>query len=188
MNITYLFFGRRVFGACPVLMWWEMTHELIDPSHHGRVYWIGATQRQGLKGGSLPNPDHEFQDIDSDFVIGCEALLFRADFHMLFVAHPPSLTREKNMKSKWSFPKQWVHTMYGKRGVVVSGVLRAVLRARVSTEQARAELRLCRQCAIDHQSWDFGSFYLVFVHFLKNFTWQAQETGWFWRVETWKCV
>ena len=74
------------------------------------------------------------------------------------------------------------------------GVLLPLL---VSTAQARTEFRLRRQCAVDLWARDFGSFYRVSVHFLKQnvvlrdrcrrsdgfggskreFTWQVQGIG-----------
>ena len=69
----------------------------------------------------------------------------------------------------------------------------------VSTAQARTEFRWRRQCAVDRRSRDFGSFYRVSVHFLKqyvvlrdrcrrpdgfggskrDFTWQVKRIGHF---------
>ena len=81
---------------------------------------------------------------------------------------------------------------------VRSGVLRGVLLPLlVSTAQARTEFRLRRQCRTDLWARDFGSFYRVSVHFLKQnvvlrdrcrrsdgfggskreFTWQVQGIG-----------
>ena len=81
-----------------------------------------------------------------------------------------------------------------------SGVLRGVLALLlVSTAQARTEFRLRRQYRTDPWPRDFGSFYRVSVHFLKQnvvlrdrcrrsdgfggskreFTWQAQGIGHF---------
>ena len=83
---------------------------------------------------------------------------------------------------------------------VRSGVLRGVLLPLlVSTAQACTEFRLRRQCRTDWWARDFGSFYRVSVHFLKQnvvlrdrcrrsdgfggskreFTWQVQGIGHF---------
>ena len=83
---------------------------------------------------------------------------------------------------------------------VRSGVLRGVLpQPRLSTAQARTEFRLRRQCRTEWLPRDFGSFYRVPVHFLKqnvvlrdrcrrsdgfggskrDFTWQVQGIGHF---------
>ena len=98
------------------------------------------------------------------------------------------------------FP-QTVCPHYGVLTVGVrSGVLRGVLLPLlVSTAQARTEFRLRRQCRTDWWARDFGSFYRVSVHFLKQnvvlrdrcrrsdgfggskreFTWQVQGIGHF---------
>ena len=81
-----------------------------------------------------------------------------------------------------------------------SGILRGVLpQPRLSTAQARTEFRLRRQCRTEWLPRDFGSFYRVPVHFLKqnvvlrdrcrrsdgfggskrDFTWQVQGIGHF---------
>ena len=100
--------------------------------------------------------------------------------------------------TKAFFP-QTVCPHYGVLTVGVrSGVLRGVLLPLlVSTAQARTEFRLRRQCRTDLWARDFGSFYRVSVHFLKQnvvlrdrcrrsdgfggskreFTWQVQGIG-----------
>ena len=100
-----------------------------------------------------------------------------------------------------SFFPQTVCPHYGVLTVGVrSGVLRGVLpQPRLSTAQARTEFRLRRQCRTEWLPRDFGSFYRVPVHFLKqnvvlrdrcrrsdgfggskrDFTWQVQGIGHF---------
>ena len=99
------------------------------------------------------------------------------------------------------FIPQTVCPHYGVLTVGVrSGVLRGVLpQPRLSTAQARTEFRLRRQCRTEWLPQDFGSFYRVPVHFLKqnvvlrdrcrrsdgfggskrDFTWQVQGIGHF---------
>ena len=106
------------------------------------------------------------------------------------------------------FP-QTVCPHYGVLAVGVrSGVLRGVLpQPRLSTAQARTEFRLRRQCRTEWLPRDFGSFYRVPVHFLKqnvvlrdrcrrsdgfggskrDFTWQVQGIGHFVKIVAGVC-
>ena len=62
-----------------------------------------------------------------------------------------------------------VSTLWGSYGNFRSGVLRGVLpQPRLSTAQARTEFRLWWLCAVDRRSRDFGWFYPVSVHVLKQ--------------------
>ena len=107
----------------------------------------------------------------------------------------------KSLLSLYFFIPQTVCPHYGVLTVRErSGVLRGVLpQPRLSTEQARTEFRLRRQCRTEWLPRDFGSFYRVPVHFLKqnvvlrdrcrrsdgfggskrDFTWQVQGIGHF---------
>ena len=67
------------------------------------------------------------------------------------------------------FSPNSVSTLWGSYRRFGSGVLRGVLpQPRFSTAQARTEFRLRRQCRTDWWARDFGSFYRVSVHFLKQ--------------------